>query len=812
MAKKSRGTSRTFEKEVVGQFLMYLLGCQKEKPTTDWSILKKETYAEFRKFLDLPRNDNLRKRMSHFNEIGTFLHRTGYLIDTPKGSEFFCINYQKMMLFKEIDEMHKNFEKKLMVDSKEKEKLHRLPANSFFKAIQCLPHYLPPLTLLELKKQKYADEKLCETSSQFADYFNGGRIFTPENMRGAMQLLLQIEDIEVLQKYRRLIQRDVKLSQSHGHPRKYSLKLARKSRKIGCSNEALLSRYNHVLVIRECPITKSILKDFFLPFLLSGSMELNLPGKAIGPTVIGQIDSIVERTVTFITEIELPDPNVSYLIIFCPARLTLRYQYAALELYGKKQAIMQRFLFPNHMKPLVLLEMRLRFYDKNIAANPEQKQAVHSIVSGSKFGLLFTPFVIFGPPGTGKTSVVVESILQLLLHEPNAKVLVTAGPNCACDEVALRICKMLSLNKEPRTEILARIYSYSQERRRENIDKLVIEYSNMYEWHFLPDVKELQKYRVVVCTLGAVGKFSTGDFQPFTHVFLDEAAACSMSESLVGIMNTLNEKSKLIISGDYKQLGAILNSKRAEKLGLHVTFMERLLQRKCYEVDEASGDYNRCIQTQLRRNFRSHPAIVKLFSQLYYDDELQAMSTADDTNLAAKWSRLKDPNFPILFHAVHGKEEVDDDTGSVSNTKEIDEVLNYVHILLEEGLGGERMLDESDIGIISPYRSQYLAIQEDLNALRKFRIETGSVETYRGKEKSVIIVSFVRSDSHGLGFLSNPKRLNVILSRAKSLLILVGNDEKLSEHKDYEFVIKECQRHGNFIPAPPKINKISSTK
>lgn len=83
-----------------------------------------------------------------------------------------------------------------------------------FRITDALNQFLPPPKLLELKKKKFADELLCEFSTQFADYFNGGQNFTPQNMLGAMQLLLQIEDVDNFSTYRRLIQRDVKLTES----------------------------------------------------------------------------------------------------------------------------------------------------------------------------------------------------------------------------------------------------------------------------------------------------------------------------------------------------------------------------------------------------------------------------------------------------------------------------------------------------------------------------------------------------------------------------------------------------------------------
>uniref|UniRef100_W8BBF1 Putative helicase mov-10-B.2 n=1 Tax=Ceratitis capitata TaxID=7213 RepID=W8BBF1_CERCA len=804
MTKKSRKTlSIAFEKEAIGQFLLHLYDLQTEKPETDWSISKQEVRTAFLEFLNLPENVVIRKRMPKIpaKEIGVLLRRTAYLIDKPKGCEFFCIRIKKFLQFKEINELHQEFEKKLVMYNAENQKLHRLSTKSNFHITTGLPQFLPTPEILSLKKGNYPDEALCEFSPKFADYLNGGRIFTPENMFDAMKMLLRIEDMNILHRYHLLIQRNVKLAQSSD---RYIFTLSGKSRHLGCANDDLLSRFNRVLVIPECKETNLLPKREYLEFLMSGSLDFKSTSIAIETTFLGRIEMVEGKQVTLVMDGNIKlEPKPRYLIIFYPARVTLRYQYNALEIYKKDQEVLNRFLFPEPSNAPTLSEICLSFYNKNIAANPEQKQAVKNIVSISKNKHLSSPFVIFGPPGTGKTSMMVETILQLL-HEPDAKILVTAGPNCACDEIALRICNALALGKEPRSQILARVYCFSQEQRRENMNKLLLEYSNMYDWHFYPDLEVLQSYRVVVCTLSAVGKLAMGSLKHFTHVFHDEAGACSLSESLVGLVSALGEKSQLIIAGDHKQLGAIVKSDRAEQLGLGVSLMERLLDRKCYDVvvDGDNEQYERSIQTRLCRNFRSHPAIVKLFSHLYYEDKLLAMAPKEQTNWAENWKVLKDKDFPILFQSVRGKEEVDEDTGSLANWKEVLQVMRYVDDLLENGLGDGRKLEESDIGIISPYRNQYMTIQEELNVARKFQIETGSAEIYRGKEKAVIIASFVRSRTKSIGFLKNPKRLNVILSRAKSLLILIGNDETLSQQGDYEFIIKECQRRGNFLPDP----------
>uniref|UniRef100_A0A1B0B4E4 DNA2/NAM7 helicase-like C-terminal domain-containing protein n=1 Tax=Glossina palpalis gambiensis TaxID=67801 RepID=A0A1B0B4E4_9MUSC len=123
--------------------------------------------------------------------------------------------------------------------------------------------------------------------------------------------------------------------------------------------------------------------------------------------------------------------------------------------------------------------------------------------------------------------------------------------------------------------------------------------------------------------------------------------------------------------------------------------------------------------------------------------------------------------------------------------------MDYVKDFLYYGINGEPV-NEADIGIISPYKKQYQCIQEQLNLRKWFKIETGAVESFQGREKPIIIVSFVRSRMESLGFLKNPRRLNVTISRAKSLLILIGNAETLSMNEDFAHIIDMCRRHGSF--------------
>lgn len=233
--------------------------------------------------------------------------------------------------------------------------------------------------------------------------------------------------------------------------------------------------------------------------------------------------------------------------------------------------------------------------------------------------------------GTGKTSTIVESILQLRLRYPGSRILVTAGSNSACDTIALRICKYLKSNYLFSQKPLIRIFSKSiVEKGIDLIDTELLKYSNcMKRFHYYPSVEEIRKYGIIVATLCTVGKLVTGDIGKmhfFTHVFIDEAGASTEPESLVGIMGIKTRSNcRLILSGDHKQLGPILKSEHAVELGLEQSLMERLLNSKCYAMDD-NGDYDRTLQARLKRNYRSHPEIVRLFNHLYYNNELMPVA------------------------------------------------------------------------------------------------------------------------------------------------------------------------------------------
>lgn len=131
---------------------------------------------------------------------------------------------------------------------------------------------------------------------------------------------------------------------------------------------------------------------------------------------------------------------------------------------------------------------------------------------------------------------------------------------------------------------------------------------------------------------------------------------------------------------------------------------------------------------------------------------------------------------------------------SFYNVEEISVVKKYIKMLMNETING-KFIDQSDIGVVSPYLKQCKKIRDYCESRKWHKIEVATVETYQGREKSVIIISTVRSGTKTLGFLNNEKRLNVALTRAKGLMIVVGDPQLLKNDINWRIFIKYCVKN-----------------
>ncbi|CAN7990318.1 unnamed protein product [Ixodes pacificus] len=302
----------------------------------------------------------------------------------------------------------------------------------------------------------------------------------------------------------------------------------------------------------------------------------------------------------------------------------------------------------------------------------------------------------------------------------------------------------------------------------------------------------------------------------FTHIFVDEAGQSLEPECLIpvaGLMTPWNLKRKgtgghLILAGDPLQLGPVVCNQWCRDHGLGTSLLERLMNLPPYKRRE-DGCYNPRMLSKLLKNFRSHEDILEIPNRLFYEGELQVCAERRVSECMLQWKSLPCKGCPLLFHAVRGRDLREEDNPSHFNPEEIQLVLHYVDVLLK-GSDSFSAIKEEDIGIVSPYRHQVMKILGALNKRGRKEVTVGSTEQFQGRERLVIIITTVRSDDKpsgsdslkSLGFLTNKKRFNVAITRAKALLIVIGNPDTLSADPCWRSLVKFCIEKGAYTDAP----------
>ncbi|KAI0691004.1 P-loop containing nucleoside triphosphate hydrolase protein [Cerioporus squamosus] len=510
------------------------------------------------------------------------------------------------------------------------------------------------------------------------------------------------------------------------------------------------------------------------------------PSVMIGDAIkVQAADGAEERTHEgFVHDVRLETIRVSfhgsfradgrrYNVCFQLNRIPLRRQHQAL---NSSLPVPQRVLFPDPGQEG--LERSLGPNDHSIdpfnvlvATNPAQLQAVKSILQ-LRAGA--APFVIFGPPGTGKTVTMVEAIRQILHSNPIARVLVCAPSNSAADIIALR---MASLSPEE----MFRCNAASRDPA--SLPDTLVPYTLRMTNHYaIPPLETLQKYRVIVCTCGTASfAYNVGmERGHFSHIFVDEAGQATEPEVLTAIKTIASEDTRIVLSGDPKQLGPIVRSSIARDHGLAVSYMERLMERGVYDAEHRGISWIKLLQ-----NYRSHPSILAYPNEKFYEEELEVCGDRAVTHSFIDSPQLESPKFPIVFHAIAGHNDRESTSPSYFNIDEASEVKAYVQALLDDrGFP----IQAREIGVITPYHAQVRKIRKLLRDADCADVDVGSVEIFQGQERKAIIISTVRSSADllaydakfTLGFVSNPRRFNVAVTRAQALLIVVGDASILS--------------------------------
>nr|XP_033813500.1 RNA helicase Mov10l1 isoform X2 [Geotrypetes seraphini] len=362
---------------------------------------------------------------------------------------------------------------------------------------------------------------------------------------------------------------------------------------------------------------------------------------------------------------------------------------------------------------------------------------------------------------------------------PDSRILVCAPSNSATDLVCLRLhesqmlepCAMVRVNASCRIE--------------ETIHDAVKPYCRDGE-----DIWKASRFRIIACTCSSAGLFYQIGLRigHFTHIFIDEAGQASEPECLIplGLMSEVN--GQVVLAGDPWQLGPVIKCRLAVAYGLNVSLLERLMMRPMYQRDQktysACGSYNPLLVTKLVKNYRSHPALLVLPSKLFYHRELEACAEGAMVNTLLSWEKLPRKGFPLIFHGVRGNEMREGSSPSWFNPAEAVHIMRYCCLLAKHV---STLVSKKDIGVIAPYRKQVEKIRALLRTVALSDIKVGSVEEFQGQEYPVILISTVRSNedhfgedaNYFLGFLSNPRRFNVAITRSKTLLIVVGNPHVL---------------------------------
>lgn len=425
--------------------------------------------------------------------------------------------------------------------------------------------------------------------------------------------------------------------------------------------------------------------------------------------------------------------------------------------------------------------------------------------------------LIHGPPGTGKTTTLVEYIAQEVKR--GCRVLACAGSNIAVDNIVEGLSK-LDLNvvrighpARMLPQILEQSLDYKvlhsddsglardcrqemqqlnrkllklsgRDRQTRKQIRQEIRYLNKEEKRRQQTAVDrcLASAHVVCCTLSGAASRHVSALPMFDVVVIDEAAQAIEPSC----WSALIRGKRCVLGGDHLQLTPTILSDKASKQGLSVTLFERL--RKMW------GDH---ITQTLLTQYRMNEKIMKWSSVELYDDRIQAHASVANRLLDEP---LVQESFPVLaFIDTAGcdmEETKEEDGESLKNMGEADIVIAYVGKLTAAGMR------PADIGVITPYAAQVTLLRSMRSADIGSKLEISTVDGFQGREKEAIVISMVRSNSSGeVGFLSDSRRMNVAVTRAKRHCVIIGDSETISKNPFLDRLVTYFQEYGEYDTA-----------
>ena len=426
--------------------------------------------------------------------------------------------------------------------------------------------------------------------------------------------------------------------------------------------------------------------------------------------------------------------------------------------------------------------------------------------------------VVHGPPGTGKTTTLVEAIYETLHRE--TQVLVCAQSNMAVDWISEKLVdhgvpvlrignpsrvndKMLSFTYERKFEshpdypelwsIRKTIRQMKENRKRgDNIHQKIARLRDRAtELEMTINAQLFDEARVVACTLvGSANKLLVR--HKFSTLFIDEAAQALEPACWIATRRA----SRVILAGDHQQLPPTIKCYEAMKQGLGKTLMERIVENQPEAV------------TLLKVQYRMNDTIMKFSSDWFYHGEVESDESVKhrsvlDWEHPIQWidgnEMLQQVNEELQeedkLNIDFTEQFIGENHGRI-NKAEAELVLSTLKNYIDK-IGRERFLSERlDVGIISPYKVQTQYLRQQIRKREEFRpfrqvISVNTVDGFQGQERDIILISLVRSNENGqIGFLSDLRRMNVAMTRARMKLIIFGDKETLLHHAFYRKLIQ----------------------
>jgi ATP-dependent RNA/DNA helicase IGHMBP2 len=454
--------------------------------------------------------------------------------------------------------------------------------------------------------------------------------------------------------------------------------------------------------------------------------------------------------------------------------------------------------------------------------NLSQNKAVRHVLSVNDIG------VIHGPPGTGKTTSLVQAI-RVTLQTEN-QILVCAPTNSAVDLITEKLIELgidvLRMGHPARisdelqkSSIDGKISSSPYYKDIKNLRRNAEEYFRMAgkykrvfgkedaqqrtafyteakncikEARLLEDfiVDELFKTTQVICCTPVTSTHRGLAKKRFDTLFFDEASQAL--EPMVWI--PLLKCKRLILCGDHFQLPPVVKSIEAKKGGLDQTLLDR-----CIKFKDAVS--------LLTRQYRMNTAIMGFSNNFFYNNELIADESVSAQVLLNDENSMLSRSIEFIDTAGCNFDEIQNpETLSYFNPKEGDVLFKHLQQLLIE-YGQQELLPAISVGLISPYKEQREWLKDNIGEVEfdKTKLESLSVKTidgFQGEERDVIYISLVRSnEKQEIGFLNDLRRMNVAITRAKKKLVVIGDSSTIGASKFYNSFLEYCEKHGAYRTA-----------